>query len=345
MRPRNGLHLPYVIDSLPLFARLYRNAFRSGSGNRRTGWQRSLCRLLYYLYGWCNPRPAYGQVTMNIRGRETVIRFDAKNRQFSALYFDRYLEEGYEPEVTSAIRELVPRAGVFYDVGSNWGYYALLVAADAAFQGRVHAFEPWPASYRDLTETVRQAGLEDVIRCHAYALGDCVRTVTMRCGRHSGLARVVRTERGVPVGQQTLDALAFDPPDLIKLDAEGAELAILQGAVALLRRSHPILVFEHAGDGSPAQAGEVLAFLEAQGYRLYVPLVEYAAADGRVASCASGANAPPPGFAPSRLELLPIAARQRCVFPRYLNLLACHPQRAAGLESYLADRRHRPVAA
>lgn len=344
MRPRNGLHLSYVVDRLPLFARLYRNGFRSGSGERRSGWQRFLCRMLYYLYGWWDRRPVYGQVSINIRGRETALRFNAQNRQFNALYFDRYLEGGYEPEVTTLIRQLLPRTGVFYDVGSNWGYYALLVAGDASFQGQVHAFEPWPASYRDLVETVRQAGLADFVHCHPCALGDSVRTVSMCCGRHSGLARVVAADRGAAVVQRTLDSLALDPPDLIKLDAEGAELAILQGAAKLLRRSHPILVFEHAGDGALSPATEVLTFLEGQGYRLYVPLVEYAAADGRVTCCTSGAPAPP-GFVPRQLELLPLAARQRWVFPHYLNLMACHPQRAAALEPYLPDPARRSAAA
>ena len=141
-----------------------------------------------------------------------------------------------------------PPDGVFFDVGSNWGYFSLLLAARPGFTGRIHAFEPWPTTYADLDSVVSQAGLRNVITTHRLALGACEGQVSMRCGRHSGLAQIAEaasTEQLQTVQQVTLDGLDLPAPDLMKLDVEGAEAAIVEGGRELIQRSRPIIVFEH----------------------------------------------------------------------------------------------------
>jgi FkbM family methyltransferase len=58
-------------------------------------------------------------------------------------------------------------------------------------------------------------------------------------------------------------------PTLIKVDVEGSEAKVLAGAIETLRRSHPIVVFEHGGGGASAP-GEVYSILvERAGMRIY----------------------------------------------------------------------------
>ena len=50
----------------------------------------------------------------------------------------------YEPETSALLDQLVGDDDVFFDVGANWGWYSVLIAAWSTFHGTVHTFEPFP---------------------------------------------------------------------------------------------------------------------------------------------------------------------------------------------------------
>lgn len=347
------LRLPYRIDRLPALARRYRDGFRSGSGNERSTVARLFHRLAYYGLAAASWSPAWGELQLDVRGTQRRIRFDVRNRQFNALYFRKF--RWYEPEVAALVTELLPRDGVFHDIGANWGYFSLLVATDATFQGQVHAFEPWPASFRDLRTMTEQAGLAPWLRTHPFAIGETTAKVGMRCGRHSGLARVDDHMRRVRVQQCSLDDLEIPAPDLLKIDAEGAELAVLKGGRRLFRERRPKIVMEHST--SRAESGgslESLRFLETVGYQWFVPMLEYRQPrqdpdDGERNTdtvIGYGADKVPDGFVPLRLHLIGIASDQRSAFDPYLNLFAC-PRESVGdlARDSIAIRTSRPLLA
>jgi hypothetical protein len=58
----------------------------------------------------------------------------------------------------------------------------------------------------------------------------------------------------------------LEKADLIKIDAEGAETLVMKGAVNLLRKSRPSVLFESGFVGSPLSER---AFLKEEGYKLY----------------------------------------------------------------------------
>ena len=66
-----------------------------------------------------------------------------------------------------------------------------------------------------------------------------------------------------PVRAMCLDELGFERVDMIKIDVEGMELAVLDGAVETIRRCRPYLFVEHMKTGE----APLVAFLEAVGYR------------------------------------------------------------------------------
>jgi FkbM family methyltransferase len=301
---------PFRVVRLPWLARLHRAGFR-GSRKPAVAPVRLLARGAFYLLRRLSRGPVYGELQVRIGGELRTARFDARNRQFGAIYFDRYAN-GYEPEVAALIEACVGDAGVFYDVGSNWGYFSVLAAAREGFRGRVHAFEPWPSSFRDLTDIVVQLGLSKQIACHNFALGDSSQTASMTAGSHSGLARISPGGSGVSVAVRALDGLALDglalePPSLIKIDTEGHEEQVLRGGQRLLAAHRPMLIFEHRleNDCQWQNAG-VLELLQSLGYRLFAP---------RVASPAAG------------LELQDIDAASRREHPDSGNVFACHASR------------------
>lgn len=314
------LKLPCHNVHLPRFAERYRKAFRSGSGSQVSSGMRFVNRILYYLTDTLFKSPAIGEFTLRVGGTERLIRFNARNRQFNSLYFEKYTE-GYELDVTAAIVQYLPRNGVFYDIGSNWGYFSMLVAALEGFSGKVHAFEPWPSSFGDLTSTVGQAELDSVITCYNLALGDRAGEAVMESGRHSGLAHLVESGNGPRVRVSVLDQMEIDPPDLMKIDAEGAELSILQGSAATIARSRPFIVFENSYKDQDLDALDVLGYLESIGYRLFVPMLEFRLAD-ETTILASGREQLPRDSVPERLKLVPLSRQTRLAFREYTNLLA-----------------------
>jgi FkbM family methyltransferase len=133
--------------------------------------------------------------------------------------------------------------GVAFDVGAHWGVYSVLMAAKLGPAGTIVAFEPDPHARAVLERNVKLNELNQV-RVEALACSDREGEAVFfsRGGdSNSSLARAV-VERGKEVLEEirvstiTLDRYceAGIWPDVIKIDAEGAEIHILRGARSLL---------------------------------------------------------------------------------------------------------------
>jgi FkbM family methyltransferase len=233
---------------------------------------------------------------------------------------------GPEPQLAALFDVLVPADGVFLDVGSNWGYHAVAVAARPGFRGRVHAFEPVPATFRDMVAVVEQSGLTGRVTCHNIGLSDRdgAGTMVIPDGLHSGLASI-RDESagGLRVKLRPLAGLAGPDPDVIKLDVEGHELAALRGAEPVLRRARPMLTFEDWH--RPDTAGPV-DYLTELGYRLYLPAWWVHNQPIR-----PGHDLSPSDL--TRLALVPLGPGQRDELAGREDLFACPVERMGELES------------
>lgn len=133
---------------------------------------------------------------------------------------------------------------VVYDIGANVGFFTLLASRLVGPQGQVYAFEPLP---RNLALLERHIRLNDCRNVTVFELARAAR---------SGSARFVAEGVGPSMsklgGEGTLEVrtAALDelfaahelrPPTLRKMDVEGAEHDVLQGAARLLRDSRPTI--------------------------------------------------------------------------------------------------------
>lgn len=178
----------------------------------------------------------------------------------------------YELEIQEClVRELKP-GDVFYDIGANAGFFALLGSKCVGPEGHVFAIEPLPENIGTIRAqlaanhvgncTIVEAAVSDREGTVAFSVGSNTSTAHM-CGAQSQ-----KNEPGMlGVRCITLDGLSrtIAAPDLIKMDIEGAELLALQGAPELLcnDKSPKVLVEFH--DESLKRDG--CALLQAHGYR------------------------------------------------------------------------------
>ena len=309
---------PFTVQALPLFARLYRRSFRGGMVEKLPYIPRMLSRVLFYAMEAFGRKPAYGTFFLRVGQNDKIIRFNARNRQFSALYFATFLPI-YEADVALLIAEFMPSQGVFYDVGSNWGYFSLFLASQDDFRGRIHAFEPWPSSYRDLESMINQTELQNVITHHNLALGERRGQVSMRCGRHSGEAKIIDGAKDNILRQETLNSLKMEEPDFMKIDAEDSEASILRGGTRILDEKRPSIVFEFSSDDDDSADTGTLMVLDEHQYEVYYPNV----------SREKGNN--------YNLELLPFSSVSKEQLTSRCNLFASPRERSEILERYISN--------
>jgi FkbM family methyltransferase len=184
----------------------------------------------------------------------------------------------YDLSVSEVLLRLVRPGDVVVDAGANVGYMTVLSAVAAGPSGTVHAFEPHPGLFSVLDQNVAASGrrfpMARVV-LHDAALGDHVGGADLALpdalATNDGLAYIVRDANRPPaktvaVRLETLDATVPEDISVMKLDVEGFELQVLNGAMRALtsRRIRHIVFEDHEG----TQSG-VMRLLAGAGYHLY----------------------------------------------------------------------------
>ncbi|MEO5345698.1 MAG: FkbM family methyltransferase [Magnetococcus sp. YQC-9] len=143
--------------------------------------------------------------------------------------------------------KLSPDGECFVDVGGFDGANTLEFIRHAPGYRSVQLFEPDPANFR-----VCQSRLEGLRDVHLYGMGVAERRAELRMQPLGSTSRLA-DDGPIVVPVDRLDRLleGCDPPTLIKMDIEGAELAALEGARGLILDHHPrlaISAYHVAGD-------------------------------------------------------------------------------------------------
>lgn len=129
-----------------------------------------------------------------------------------------------------------------YDIGASIGNHTAWFAL-AWPAATVYAFEPWPASLRHLQATVEANALGDRVVIDRHAIGRSFCTAHMAKGQNEGMHHIVPWSDH-PVPMVPLYGIPYAPPDLIKIDAEGCELDVLDGAREVLFQFSPPMYIE-----------------------------------------------------------------------------------------------------
>ena len=122
------------------------------------------------------------------------------------------------------------------DIGAWWGPWSLW------WHDKVQSVEIFEPNKDILPKLVNNVGKFQNCEIHHTALGDRHGSVSMQCADHSGTYHV--TGQDGDIEMKTLDSFAFDSVDIIKIDAEGYELPVLQGAKETISRNRPWIQVE-----------------------------------------------------------------------------------------------------
>lgn len=195
-----------------------------------------------------------------------------KHYQVPVKYWYCWLRGALEDEM-KLLELLVRSHDLVVDVGGNRGIYAYQFWRLGA---RVEVFEPNPACSRVLSAwAAGKAG----VNVHSVALSSHSGSANLHIPidesgiEHDSSASIENTGFGrshdewVPL--QTRDSFGFEDVSLIKIDVEGHEYSVIEGAGATLAASRPALLVEIEQRHANRPIGEVFAKIKGYGYQGY----------------------------------------------------------------------------
>lgn len=210
----------------------------------------------------------------------TVLRLLARHTSFAEdeiLGLEAFVEPGH----------------ICLDIGAEYGLYTHVLTRLVGPSGAVHSIEPLPRAFRLLSAGLCLSCCRNA-RLYRVALGERAERSTLSVPWRRGLpvhGRAFLTtgakgqgpnaefasSRAVDVDVLTLDELCaqehVDRVDFVKVDVEGAELAVLRGGQAMLARCHPTLLLEiearHLSKYRTTPA-EVVSWLATRGYSMRI---------------------------------------------------------------------------
>jgi FkbM family methyltransferase len=181
----------------------------------------------------------------------------------------------WEPEVVSSIRHHVQSGTRVLDIGAQSGFYSLLLSRLVGPEGMVFAFEPLPANFRILEENLRLNSIQNVTT-RREAVSDVSGDISFDFPHEEVSLIAGPLLESDDVGTFQVPAISLDdfvhqtgqPIQFIKMDVEGAETAVLRGAVQTLKSFHPSMVVELHYDLPQDGAHPAVTLLEELGYQI-----------------------------------------------------------------------------
>jgi FkbM family methyltransferase len=180
-------------------------------------------------------------IVRNINGMK--IRFPAK--------WSRYYPHDYESENYIFLQQQVKTGMQIIDIGAHIGLFSACSWQLTGPTGKIICFEPTPGTFSILKETLRLNHCSNVTAVQA-AVSDKEGSATFYVSSTAGCNSnsLIKNEwGGNPVGYEvklvTIDRIASAnsiKPDLIKIDAEGAEQDVLKGGIKTFKDHKPVLI-------------------------------------------------------------------------------------------------------
>lgn len=205
-----------------------------------------LRNILVSLYWGSLKRPTRFIIRKLLNGSKSrILMGPLRGKYFSGQYPHRL--GIYERSVEAVILDNLKVGRVFYDIGANIGYFSLLAAQVCGADGHVYCFEPVPDNVDRLRDNIANNSIYNyTIIDKAISDTNGTAQLVLVDGTKSSLNTSI-SGKTITVKLLTLDEFLKDNrfPQLVKIDVEGAEKNVLNGAKNLLGHPQaPIFIIE-----------------------------------------------------------------------------------------------------
>ena len=196
---------------------------------------------------------------------------------------ERAVKKKYEPEI-KLIEEFVVSGTDSLDIGANQGIYSYVISKYAK---TVHTFEPNPVIFSFLNRNIYK--IINNIKLYNFGLSNKDGKTILRIPIRNKLAKEENYEEFFEMGRATihdknefnefrtfevnvkkLDNLQFENPiSFIKIDVEGHEIEVIEGAIETINKNKPILLVEIEERHSKKKVIDAIKFINTLGYKSY----------------------------------------------------------------------------
>ncbi len=199
------------------------------------------------------------KTTFYVNGRK-ILAYNINNFHYIFSPF-----ELYELEITKKIA----KNGISVDGGAYIGTHSLIMA----FNSFVYAFEPNPENFNILTENIKINKLRNVVPLNK-GLSSFTGEAKFLCKETKNLEGTGKISENGNISIQVvkMDDIVKGKVSFIKIDVEGHELEVLKGSRKIIKRNHPIIMFEALNEVSLAK---IIEFLIQFGYLYFYKINEF----------------------------------------------------------------------
>jgi FkbM family methyltransferase len=192
----------------------------------------------------------------------------------------------HEPVTTQIVLEKLREGMVCVDAGGNIGYYATIESNMVGKTGKVIAIEPSPVNFGYLSKNLELQNKSNY-EVHNFACGKEDGELSFLVHDISNMCKVVTDETKIPEGMKVikipvkkldtfLNSINVEKIDFLRMDIEGSELNLFEGARQTIKKSKPMIQFEfHPGKLGPVNTRKVLEYLKSEDYELHSFLIGY----------------------------------------------------------------------
>jgi FkbM family methyltransferase len=172
-------------------------------------------------------------------------------------------------------KEVIEAGNVILDVGAYIGTHTVFFAKQVGSLGKVLAFEPQRSSFQLLCTNLTLNALYNT-QCLQVGVGEVSKSLKLPVadpyeGRNYGAISIEGYQQGEDLQLITIDSLKIRQCDLIKVDVEGMEAKVLEGAKNTIMQFRPILYVENNNVGKSYRLLQVIKDLKYDCWWHFVP--------------------------------------------------------------------------
>lgn len=174
--------------------------------------------------------------------------------------------------ILGPLKKFIERSRFLVDVGANNGNHTIAYAK-LSKDANIFSFEPQVDMFKHLKTSVESNDYRN-INLYNVCLGHTEMTTTLGKAEDDNLGGIGLGIGGETCEMKTLDSFNLPGLDFMKIDVEGAESLVIQGAKKTIEKYKPVIYFEHHQNLKIIPDGVVSPFLDLTrlGYNVYVHL-------------------------------------------------------------------------